>query len=409
MILPVMYQNLAILAAFAFFYSLTSGSLARTPVNGALVFTAFGVAMGPMGLGVLKLDVDAEGLRTLAELTLAMVLFTDAAAANLRVLQHSYRIPLRLLLIGLPLTIGLGYAAGLLLLDGLGWLEIAILAVILAPTDAALGKVVVTDTRVPAKIREGLNVESGLNDGICVPILFVCLILASEAVATGDTSTMALELVSEAVVVGCLVGAGATWLGVTLLRAVSNRDWMDKSWQQLTLPALAVACFALSQWLGGSGFIASFVGGLVFGAMERQGVHSRLLQAEGVGDALALFTWVAFGAVLVGPGLSALTWQLGLYAVLSLTVIRMVPVFLALTGSSLAFVEKLFVGWFGPRGMASIVFVLIVSGEKLAGGSTITNAAVATIVLSILLHCTSANPLVAALTKGKKATAGRSG
>jgi len=398
-----MYQNLAILAAFAFLYSSVSGGLARTPVNGALVFMAFGTAMGPLGLGLLNLDIDAEGLRIMAELTLALVLFTDAAGANLRELQHSWRIPLRLLVVGLPLTIGLGYIAGLVLLDGLGWVEIALLAVMLAPTDAALGKAVVTNPAVPGPLREGLNLESGLNDGICVPILFVFLLLASEAGAAGDPTAVALQLVAESVGIGVALGVALTWLAVRLLRIVNSRGWMTDSWEQITLPALAVACFGFTQWLGGSGFIACFVGGLFFGAMEREGTHARLLDAEGVGDTMALLTWVAFGAAVVGQGLLTLTWQVVLYAFLSLTAIRMLPVFLALTGLPLGASEKLFVGWFGPRGLASIVFAVIVLEEKLPGGGTIIDAVVAVIVLSVLFHGLSAGPLVADLAARMKA------
>ena len=168
-----MYEDLSILAAFVFLYSITCGGLERTPINGAIVFTAFGLAFGSLGLGLLTLDVGAEGLNTLAELTLALVLFTDAANANLSVLKKAFHIPQRLLLIGLPLTILLGFGAGVLLFGGLTLFEIAILATMLAPTDAALGKAVVTNESVPTDIRESLNVESGLNDGICVPILFL--------------------------------------------------------------------------------------------------------------------------------------------------------------------------------------------------------------------------------------------
>ncbi len=400
------YQNLALLAAFTFFYSITSGALARTPVNGAVVFMLFGLAVGPLGLDLLHLSIDAEGLRTLAELTLALVLFTDAASSNLRELEHSYKIPLRLLLVGLPLTIGLGYVTGYLLFDSLGWMEIAILAVMLAPTDAALGKAVVTDPAVPGKIREGLNVESGLNDGICVPILFIFLILASEAGAGADTTELAVKLVAQAVGIGALTGVGVTWIAIRLLRAVEGRKWLTKSWTQVTLPTLAVACFAVAQWLGGSGFIACFVGGLFFGAIESKGIHKRLLEAESVGDTLALLTWIAFGALVVGHGVDSLTWQSVFYAVLSLTVIRMLPVFIVLTGLGLDTAEKLFVGWFGPRGLASIVFAVMVINQKLPGGSVVIDTAVSTIILSVLLHGLSANPLVAALAARIQAKAG---
>ncbi len=188
-----MYADLAILALFVFLYSITGGGLERTPFNGAIVFTAFGLVFGPLGLGLLTLNVDAEGLNTLAELTLALVLFTDAANANLGVLKQSFYIPQRLLLSGLPLTILLGFGVGVLVFGGLTLMEIAILGTMLAPTDAALGKAVVSDESVPADIREGLNVESGLNDGICVPILFVFLTLAVDSEVDGGTSMLATD------------------------------------------------------------------------------------------------------------------------------------------------------------------------------------------------------------------------
>jgi NhaP-type Na+/H+ or K+/H+ antiporter len=164
-----MYQNLAILAAFVLVYSAVAGRIEKTPISGAIVAMGFGLVCGPLGLRIFTPHVDGELLRTLAELTLALVLFTDAANANLSVLKISLQLPERLLLIGLPLTILLGFGIGILVFPGMGLFELAVLATMLAPTDAALGKAVVTNPAVPAALREGLNVESGLNDGICVP------------------------------------------------------------------------------------------------------------------------------------------------------------------------------------------------------------------------------------------------
>ena len=392
-----MYEAMAILAGFVFYYSVSAGALERTPVNGALVFAAFGLLFGPLGLGWLDLDVSAEGLRMLAELTLAMVLFTDASNANLGVLKKSFHIPQRLLLIGLPLTIVLGFGIGVVLFGTLTLLEVAILATLLAPTDAALGKAVVTDERVPADIREGLNVESGLNDGICVPILFVFLALAVAATGHGGGEIRPLMLVIEEIGVGAGVGVALTLLGAWAIRQASARGWIDETWHQLPVPALAVACFALAQILGGSGFIAAFVGGLLFGALAKEHKPKLLLAAEGTGDTLALITWVTFGAAVVGQSIDAFSWQIVLYAVLSLTIVRMLPVFLVLQGMHLRAEEKLFMGWFGPRGLASIVFVVIVLNNDLPGGDVIALTAVCTILLSVILHGISANPLVKAL------------
>jgi NhaP-type Na+/H+ or K+/H+ antiporter len=402
-----MYENVAILGTFIFLYSIVSGGLEKTPINGALVFTGFGLLVGPLGLDLLTGDIDSEGLSTLAELTLAVLLFVDAASANLDELKRFSGIPVRLLLIGLPLTILLGFGTGVVLFGELGLLEIALLATMLAPTDAALGKAVVTNKAVPSNIRESLNVESGLNDGICVPVLFLFLILATKTGIEHETTQLALTLLAEEIGIGAGVGVGLSLLGWFLLKRFGGRGWVTDTWVQLPVPALAVACFAVAQWIGGSGFIASFVGGLLFGRLvSKQNKHKLLLAAEGTGDTLALITWIVFGAAVVGRSIDSLSWQVILYAVLSLTLIRMVPVFLSLTGMKMRTDEKLFMGWFGPRGLASIVFAVIVLHENLPGGDTISMTVVSTIILSVVFHGISANPLSKALGARMKLTAG---
>lgn len=393
-----MNENLAIIGGFIFLYSITCGGLEKTPINGALIYTVFGLVFGALGLNNLSLEVETEGLSLLAELTLALLLFSDAANANLDKLRQFSQIPWRLLLIGLPLTILLGFGAGVILFNDLALLEIAILATILAPTDAALGKAVVTNEAVPSNIRESLNVESGLNDGICVPILFLFLAMVTGEASEGSTSLLALKLVAEEIGIGAGVGVATTFLGWMLLKRFAERGWVTETWRQVSIPALSVTCFAVAQWIGGSGFIACFVGGMLFGKIvSRKHKHMLLLSSEGTGDTLALITWVVFGATVIGLHVDSLTWQVLLYSVLSLTLIRMVPVFLVLTGMKMRTDEKLFMGWFGPRGLASIVFVIIVLKEHLPGGSTISMTATCTIILSIIGHGISANPLVAAL------------
>jgi NhaP-type Na+/H+ or K+/H+ antiporter len=394
------YADLTIVGLFVFLYSAIAGGLERTPVTGPIVFTAFGIVVGPIGLGWLNLDVDSEGLRTLAELTLALVLFTDAANADLSVLSESRRIPERLLVIGLPLTIVLGFGVGVLLFPGLGMLEIAILAAILAPTDAALGKAVVTNAAVPADVREGLNVESGLNDGICVPI-----VLALLALATGAEQYrlgFSLRFFAEAIGIGMAVGVTLAVAGAWLLRLCEGRGWVTETWRQLPVVALSFSCFAVAQELGGSGFIAAFVGGLSFGALARREKHRLLLAAEGTGDTLALFTWVVFGSGVVGQVVGYFSWTVLIYAVLSLTLIRMLPVYLSLVGLPVRPAAKLFIGWFGPRGLASIVFGILVLDANLPGGGTLIVTVVCTIVLSILLHGLTANPFADALARAAR-------
>jgi sodium/hydrogen antiporter len=398
-----MYQNLVIIAAFVFIYSIISGKLDKTLLNGAFLFALFGLVMGPFGLDWLHIDMDAEGLSTLAEMTLALVLFTDASNSDLGVLKKSFHMPQRLLLIGLPLTILLGFGTGWLLFGGaLTLIEIAILATMLAPTDAALGKAVVSDKAVPSNIRQGLNVESGLNDGICVPILFIFLALATATGAQEGTGMLALKLVSKAIGIGAVVGIGITVIGAWLLKKFADRGWITETWHQIPVIAMAMACYALAQLLGGSGFIACFAGGLLFGGIAKRHKAKLLLAAEGNGDTLALITWVMFGAVVIGKYFGSFTWEVVLYAVLSLTVARMLPVFLVLTGMGLRTNEKLFMGWFGPRGLASIVFAVIVMKENLPGGSIITSTVACTILMSVIAHGISANPMIAILAKKLK-------
>ncbi|QFU16234.1 cation:proton antiporter [Microvirga thermotolerans] len=396
-----MYRDMAILFAFAFVYALVAGRLERTPVAGALVFAAFGLAVGPEVLNWFALDVHARSLRTLAELTLALVLFTDAANADLRVLRISYAIPERLLLIGLPLTILLGTAIAALLFPAFGMTESALLATMLAPTDAALGKAVVVNPSVPARIREGLNVESGLNDGICVPILLVLLALAAEPVDGAGSWELVLHHFAQEIGIGLAVGAGLAAAGVWALRLSADQGWSSATWRQLPAVALAFTTFAAAQALGGSGFIACFAGGVVAGGMarHRERKHELLLSAEGAGDLFGLLTWVLFGAAVIGQALGRLTWEIATYAVLSLTVIRMGPVWLAMAGTDLGGDGKLFLGWFGPRGLASVVFAIIVLDANLPASDVLTATVAWTVILSILAHGLTASPLTEAFAR----------
>lgn len=387
-----MYEDLALLALFILFYSSVAGYVERTWLSGPIVFTIFGLAIGPMGLDLLSFEADRETIRTLAELTLALVLFTDAAGADMGVLKKTSGLPVRLLLIGLPLTILLGFGLGVLLIESLSLFEIALLATMLAPTDAALGKAVVSNEAVPDEVRQGLNVESGLNDGICVPILFVFLALAAENAGEGGPWQLAVKLVVEEIGIGLAVGVLLTTLAGWLLKHAWRRHWLTETWIQIPVVALALACFATAQYLGGSGFIAAFCGGLLFGVLAKRERNEFLRAAEGTGDTLALITWVIFGAAVVGQAVGHFSWLILLYAILSLTVIRMLPVFISLTGFGASTEGKLFMGWFGPRGLASIVFGVIVLEANLPHGGPIAMTVVCTVMLSILSHGVTANP-----------------
>ena len=270
--------------------------------------------------------------------------------------------PGRLLLIGLPLTIILGFLLAAVMFPWLEILEIALLAAILAPTDAALGKPVVTNRDVPAPIREALNLESGLNDGLCVPIVVILLGLAvGTRIEDGNMMHMA-RVVTEEIGIGLVIGLAMTGCAALMLRMASEHGWTSPHWLEVPVVALAGACFTAAQAMGGSGFIACFVGGLMFNQLRGRGSYKEgiLEGAESIGETLALLTWVVFGAAVIDRMIHLFTWSALLYAVLSLTVIRMLPVYLCLAGTGMSVGEKLFVGWFGPRGLASVVFGIIV-------------------------------------------------
>ena len=387
-----MYLDLVIFAVFILIYSSVAGGVERTWISGAIIFTVFGLLIGPVGLDLISFKADREAIRTLAELTLALVLFTDAAGADMGVLRKTEALPTRLLLIGLPLTILLGFGVAAFLFKDLSLFEVALLATMLAPTDAALGKAVVSNETVPNPVRQGLNVESGLNDGICVPILFLFLALATGKVDEGGHWQLAMKLVVEEIGIGLAVGLLLTVLAVSLLKFAKRRQWLTEIWIQVPIVALAVACFATAQFIGGSGFIAAFSGGLLFGAMAKEYREDFLRAAEGTGDVMALITWVIFGAAVVSKAIGNFSWIVVLYAILSLTLIRMLPVFFSLTGLRVNTEGKLFIGWFGPRGLASIVFAVIVMNANLPNVGVLAMTVVCTVILSIILHGVSANP-----------------
>ncbi len=324
-----MYTELAVLALFVFCYSLVAGRLEHAVVSGPIVFVFAGLLMGPIGLGWFDGSSTNIELRVLADLTLALVLFIDAANADLEILKRQYRIPLKMLLLGLPGAIFLGTIAASFLFDELSIYEAAILGTMLAATDAALGKAVITNKAVPVQLREGLNIESGFNDGLCVPILFVFIAMAVGSSSEDGGSMLALTLVVEELGIGLAVGLGLTVIGTYLLKWCHEHGWMTKVWGQLTVVGLAIACFAVAQSLHGSGYIAAFSGGLLFGFKAKESTHKLVLAAEGIGETMALMTWMLFGAIVIGQSVEYFTWTMLGYALLSLTVIRMLPIFLS--------------------------------------------------------------------------------
>ena len=383
--------TLPIVAALLMAYGAFSARLRTTVVSRAMIFLASGLLLGS-GLQVIDVGAANQVVSLLAEATLVLVLFTDASVVSLGGLRRWHTLPARLLGIALPLTIGAGTLAALAVFPQLSVWEAAALATILAPTDAALGLPVITNERVPLRIREGLNVESGLNDGICVPLLIIFLTIAESG--EGVAHVEPVRVIVEEIGYGLLGGAVAGAVGAVVLRTFLAKRWMSGSWRQINAVTTPLLAYTATDAMGGSGFVAAFVAGLIYSAVA--GPHittpSTLLAKES-GELLNAVTFLVFGAVLLAPALSALDWRVAVYAVASLTAVRMVPVALALLGTSSRAPTVGFLGWFGPRGLASIVFVLIlVERTELAGRDLIVDVVTWTVTLSVLAHGLTARP-----------------
>jgi sodium/hydrogen antiporter len=376
-------------------FAAVSRRIEGTSITPAMVFTGAGLVFGADALGLVDPSADGSSVKLLAEATLTVVLFSDASRIDLNALRSAIGIPARLLGIGLPLTIVAGFLAGLALLGDLAWPEALVIAIVLAPTDAALGQIVVTSERLPVRIRQSLNVESGLNDGICVPVFFIALAVAL-AEAGGIGNGDALQLIAEKIGYGVLGGVVAGAAAAAVVVYAGGRRFVDETWLQVVPLAGALLAFGLAEGIEGSGFIAAFVGGGVFGGLRRHrgGEVSHLI--EQAGAVLAAVTFIVFGAVLLGPALGDLTWQIALYAVLSLTLVRMLPVAVAMLGTGARRPTVAFLGWFGPRGAASIVFAVLVLEEGgLEHEQLVLSTAFVTVGLSVLAHGVTAAPLTA--------------
>ncbi|MBX2802521.1 MAG: cation:proton antiporter, partial [Myxococcales bacterium] len=321
-----------VVAAAIYSFGLVSGRLERSPLTAPLFFTAAGWGLGR--LGVLGADVGEEAIHTLAELTLILVLFTDASRIDLGCLRRERALPTRLLAIGMPLTIVAGTAVGKALFPALTWVEAGLLAAILTPTDAALGQAVVSNPAVPVRIRQSLNAESGLNDGIALPVVLLLASMAG-AVEEGEGAAFWVRFVVLAVTLGPLAGAAVGWVGGKLLAAASARDWVNEPFQRLSVLALAFGAFGAAELVGGNGFIAAFVAGLCVGNAAPALREPLQAFGEAEGQLLALAVFGVFGATLLPAAVAHTTATAVVYAVLSLTVVRMVPVALCLLGSGL--------------------------------------------------------------------------
>jgi NhaP-type Na+/H+ or K+/H+ antiporter len=378
--------DIALIGGALLMYAVLSRRLGGTSITAPMVFVAAGFVIGPKVLDLLEVDVDSADLRHLAELTLALMLFSDAAALNTRRLVREAAMPARLLGLALPLTIVLGAALALVFFPDLLLFEALALAVLLAPTDAALGQTVVSDTRLPSPVRQGLNVESGLNDGVCVPLLLAAVAFAELDEAPTFDGQVLVDLVEEVLIAGA-VGVIVALIVATLSKVSIRRDWMEERWGQIVPLIATAAAYVTTVELGGSGFIGSFVAGLMYGRLLGATAHQTTELTEDLGQLFSAVTFLLFGAVMLDRGISEISPQIVGYAILSLTLVRMLPVAISLIGSGAKRETVAFVGWFGPRGLATIVFALTIVDESgLAGTQRILDVATLTVLFSVFAH-----------------------
>jgi NhaP-type Na+/H+ or K+/H+ antiporter len=391
-------SGIAILICVFVLYALVASRLERLSITAPMVFVVAGMVLGRSITGQLHLTLTSESVLVIVELTLALLLFADASTVRLREIEGDARLPGRLLLVGLPLTIALGAVVARLLFPSAGWAAAALIGSILAPTDSALGLAIFTNRAVPVRIRRALNVESGLNDGIVTPFvtLFLTLIVSEEGNTSSRWVIEAGKEIGLALVVAIAVGV----VGGILLRSAHRRGFTSEVSEQLAIVSLALLAYVGSVAIGGNGFISAFVGGLTFGAATRGTMHGPTEFTETVGLFASFFVWTVFGALFVGPVLSTrIDTSAVAYAVLSLTVVRMVPVAISLFGVRLRRRTVAFMGWFGPRGLASVVFTLAAVETLQHSGApfdTLLEVATWTILLSVIAHGLSAGPLARA-------------
>jgi len=394
------YPTIILAAVLIFFYGLISRVSERSPISAPMVFSGIGILAGPLALDLFEVSATAPFVRLLVEVTLVLILFVDASTVNLKSLRVHSGIPIRLLSLGLPLTMVLGFAAAAVILGEQNLWVAALVALILSPTDAALGQAVVTSELVPERIRQAINVESGLNDGIALPPILMCL----AALSGGDHDAVHggswLFFLVRQLTLGPLVGIATGWFGGRLVDQASQRSWMQQTFQRLVAGSLAVISYAAAEALHGNGFIAAYCAGLFLGARTRD-IRERIQEfGEAEGRQLALFVFLLFGIVMVPAMVKFWDAKALCYAILSLTAIRMAPVALCLRGTGLDSPGIWLIAWFGPRGIASVLYVLLaVINIGLVGYERAFAVVTLTVLLSIFLHGLSAVPLTAAYSR----------
>ncbi|MFC2054988.1 cation:proton antiporter [Chloroflexota bacterium] len=367
----------------------------NTIITLPMIYTLFGLAFGLRFLGLVNITIESQIIHIIAELTLILVLSTDASRIDLRALFRDHAIPLRLLSIGLPLMMVFGgLLAYFMFGEPLGIWGAVILAIVLAPTDASLGQSVVSNPRVPVRIRQALNIESGLNDGIAMPFLLLAIALAVSTERSQNVATF-LRLTGAEIIFGILAGVLVGYLGMKFIQLGGRSGWMSDQFQKISSLALALLAYGFAEMIGGNGYIAAFCYGLASSNTTSKEESEPIYEyAEMEVTILMLLTFIIFGMVMLPPALEAMNPQVALYALLSLVLVRTLSVAISMIRVKTTTITTLFLGWFGPRGVASILYVLtVLEAEDLAGQDLIFTVAMVTIFFSVLVHGVTAAPL----------------
>jgi NhaP-type Na+/H+ or K+/H+ antiporter len=387
------YPIIAFTALLILLYGAFSKLSAKSMISAPMVFVTVGMLLNLFVGNEWREGINAKFVEPIAQLTLILVLFIDASTLNLKVLIKERRLPMRLLFIGLPLTIVLGVLLAIPLFPGIELWSLILMAVILSPTDAALGLAVVTSEIVPLRIRQTINVESGLNDGIAFPPLLICIAVLSGD-ASGDSGLTYWSIfVLKQFIYGPIIGGLVGWLGGYIVEMSSKRGWMNHTFQRLASIAIALLAYSVAEEIHGNGFIAAFFAGMLLGTRTGE-IRERIQEfGEAESQALILFIFLLMGMILVPFSFPFWNMSSVLYAILSLTVIRMLPVAISLLGTGLTWQTIGFIGWFGPRGIASVLYlVMVLIALSRTGYEQIIAVITLTVLLSIFLHGITAIP-----------------
>ncbi len=401
------YTTPLVLAVLVLCYAVVSERVNRSFIAPALIFLLLGMGLGPFGLGVLEAGAGTEGYTVLAQLALTVILFNQAAKLRLDRIRVHGPVTLRLLIVGIPLTVLLGALTATLLLPVLPWWEAVCVAAIVAPTEAALIEALLADRRIPERVRHALSVESGFYDGFALAILLTALALASEHTANTDSSDVNWAWFMLSTEFASLLAGAAVGLIGGLVVAWSRRhEWMSDTWAQLATLALAFVCFQLGEQIEASGFVAAFTGGLAFSLITRRRADEDIPTqvSDAAAQLLELMVFAMFGAFAVIDGWLRADWRVVLFAVLALFAVRIVTVLVSLVRTDLPMSDRWFIGWFGPRGIGTVVLgLLVVNRGEIQNTELISTVVVVTVTLSLLLHSLTLAPGIRRLASTRKA------